>query len=501
MVLLVASVLGGEHFRGYSFYAGDLHVHTGISGDGQSADLENCRAESCGNAYEVVQHARDEGLDFVSITDHVNNLLAGEPEVQVVAGNDPGDGFVTIPGAEVHFTLWNDSPLGHKNLYFFGDDATLAGLTMDDTRFDGDSAKWDACEHIWAWTDQLQKDWGDVALVPHHTAGISPMVTWWECHDPRYQLAAETYSEHGNSLRADGWDLPASEAVETGWIHHALDPDGLAHQLAFFGSTDTHDSWPGQTCAYSLEGYYGGGLAMVVLDEGDTFDRAAIYDAIVDRRTYSTSGLKVPVIVSWHNEGVEVGGLGDHVEVVEGTPLEVQVELPSDAVPWVLGVDLVTPDEDLLLSVDGQKWSLSVDDVPAWAYVRVRFEGAAYYGPEGCRDGGADTQERIWMSPSWFTLVEAPPEDTSPPEVVDTSPPGQVDSDPQVDTSPPEVEDTSPPPENPDRKEPDGGHYTPIEITPTGCGCGGGGLAGLWLLAVPLIRRRSTARAAPRSAR
>ncbi len=491
MVLFFATVLAAEHFGGFAFYTGDLHVHTGISGDGGSSDLDNCRNEDCGNLHEVVQHAKDQALDFVSITDHVNNDLAGEADLwqseleQVLAGNAPDAGFVTIPGAEVHFTMEDGTPIGHKNLFFFGDDIQLSTLTMEDTRFDGDGAAVDSCEAIWDWAQQLQAAWGPVMLIPHHTAGVSPMRTSWDCHDPIFQPGAEIYSEHGNSLSDDGYDPPWSSTVASGWVDFAIDPAGLAHQLAFFGSTDTHDTWPGKTCDYAGQGY-GGGLAVVVLEEGEIFERSAIHDAVLDRRTYATSGPRVPVVLTWLADGVEIGGLGDHVTVVDGEVLEARVVLPEEVVPHVVGVDLVTPDDEHVATVDGNVWTHSFESLPIYAYVRVRLEGVGYWGPEGCDDAGASTEERLWLSPSWFTQEPAQPVDSDPPPVVDTS---GFDTDPPVDTEPTVDSD---PPEPIDRGQPDDGVAVDpeVSISPRCGGCGGAG-AGIWILGlVALLRRR-----------
>lgn len=78
MLSLLSLVLASENFEGYSYYLGDPHVHTGVSGDGGSADLGNCTGV-CGNVADVFPLARQAGLDWVAVADHINGLHAADP--------------------------------------------------------------------------------------------------------------------------------------------------------------------------------------------------------------------------------------------------------------------------------------------------------------------------------------------------------------------------------------------------------------------------------------
>ena len=76
--LWLSVALAGETFGDQNFYYGDLHSHTGFSGDGGSADMGNCSG-SCGNFADVFTTARDNGLDFVALTDHINTTTSVGP--------------------------------------------------------------------------------------------------------------------------------------------------------------------------------------------------------------------------------------------------------------------------------------------------------------------------------------------------------------------------------------------------------------------------------------
>src|SRR5687768_13213385 len=127
LVLLLASgpASAAEVFENFSFYLGDLHAHTGASEDGASADLGADCAGDCGAIAELGAYIEDNGLDFVSFTDHVNGEYAADPAdfdevlAAALALDDPEGGRVVVPGAELWFAK-DKASFGHKNLYLFG---------------------------------------------------------------------------------------------------------------------------------------------------------------------------------------------------------------------------------------------------------------------------------------------------------------------------------------------------------------------------------------------
>ena len=250
-------------FAGYEFYYGDLHAHTGASGDGTSSDVgTGCKPnQDCQPIGDAVDVAIENGLNFVAFSDHSNSSQISDEDLfnQVqqagMAASNPANRFIVIPSAEVHFTV-EDGPLGHRNLFLFGEDEEVASYTMTDAQPTGDQGiVVDDCDAIWTWMDDLRSRFGPVVLIPHHTAGSQPMPTDWSCHHERYEPAVEVYSGHGNSMiESTTYDPMWSEVEPTGTVHAALDPTQYGLKLAFVGGTDEHDTRPGEMCRNSGTG-------------------------------------------------------------------------------------------------------------------------------------------------------------------------------------------------------------------------------------------------------
>jgi len=415
-----------ESFSGRRFYVGDLHVHSGASADGGASDAGlGCPFEACGPIAGVFQAAREAGLDFVSLTDHVNGESASSAYLfetlhrQALAAHDPAGGFVTIPGAEL-FLLAGGDPLGHRNLYLFGEDDALASFRFEDARFSCGREEIEACENTWAFLEQLEGRFGPLALIPHHPAGRHPMPVDWGCHHPRFAPAVEIYSKHGNGLDPySGYDTPIGpiRAASTGMS--AIDPRRHGLRLGFVGATDNHGGLAGAVCEQEIRldtgvAKYGGGLTVVVRPEHEPFDRASVYAALTERDVYATSGPLLRVSAEYSAGGARLGEMGDVLVPPPGAgALDVVVSLPAAQAPLVLAVDVVTPDEALLMEdLGGGRYTLHLEDPPTVHFVRLRLDGAAWYGDAGCDDGGQDTEERIWLSPAWW----APDGDDPPPE-------------------------------------------------------------------------------------
>jgi hypothetical protein len=403
-----------EPFGDEVYYFGDLHAHTGVSGDAACAESGTCTGE-CGSQTEIFDTAKANGLDFVAFPDHTNgDVMADSAEwealaAEVMAANDPVAGFVTIPAAEI-FLEDGTTKIGHRTLLFFGDDTRLSGLTMAEASPNGGESTEVTCSAVWGWLSALQSARGDVLAIPHHPAAQLPMATSWKCHNPAFQPAVEVYSGHGSSLGdGDGYD-PLTFESPTGSVHAALDPARFSLQLGFVGGTDRHDTRPGDVCEVEQfrDHPYGGGLTAVVLDAGATFDRAAVHDAIVARRTYATSGPQVPVRVTWDVRGHEAGGMGDEIGLEPDFDPTVTVSVPNTFAAYVTDVVLVGPEGETSAAGDGAgNWTAGFGhaDAPAWIYARLELDGEAYYGAGNCEDGGT-AEERVWTSPTWFHRVE-----------------------------------------------------------------------------------------------
>jgi len=408
--LLLAPAFAAERFDGRMYYLGDLHVHTGVSGDGYSSDLGGCAPDApCGAFADVAGIARDNGLDFLSVTDHVNGQWSAADEdfaaahALMLEADDPEGGFVTVPGAELSLSLGEDMDLGHYNLYLFDDSGGLADLTREDTRLTCDDGLVDRCGALTDYMEQLTARFGPALLIPHHPAGYAPMTVDWTCGAGAFTPAVEIYSEHGNALATtDGYDPSWSGRLLEGTIHHAMDPAGPARTLGFFAATDTHDTLPGDVCSHiedESRAKYGGGLAVAVLEESEAFDRGALYRALVERRTYATTGPLIPVSVVYTSGDEVLGGLGEALPAVDA--LTAAVTVPPELAPYVLGVGLVGLSDREVLEPDGEgRWSVTLSP-PEVFYIELRIDGESWYGEAGCDDGGEDAEERIWLSPSW----------------------------------------------------------------------------------------------------
>jgi MYXO-CTERM domain-containing protein len=411
-----SQILGDE-----TYYFGDLHSHTGYSGDAGSTDVGHCiTLTGCGAFADMFDEARTAGLDFMTVSDHVNGfrtMTAAEwlvVHAAVLAANDEAGGFITIPGGEIwaYDGTGTSDPIGHKTLLLWEDSATLAGLTIDEARPNSTGHLTD-CESLWDWADTLTASYGTISLIPHHPATASPSWTDWTCWSDDYSPAVEVYSRHGNSLEGDsGWDVPGAGVVSSGYAANGLDPDNYGLEFGFVGGTDAHDTHPGAVCdldAMQATHLYGGGLTGVVLDASESFNRMAIHDAIEDRRTYATSGPMVPLALDWTVGGAEVGGLGVALSYTNDDEVGLTVTLTENDAAFVDEVLLIGPLSDWTMTSDGLSgWTTTLDanEVPEWLYVRVEIDGAAYWGTGACDDGGSEETEYIWSSPSFTTFVD-----------------------------------------------------------------------------------------------
>jgi MYXO-CTERM domain-containing protein len=188
----------------------------------------------------------------------------------------------------------------------------------------------------------------------------------------------------------------------------ALAQDRWNLRLGLLGGTDAHDTRPGATCG-STSAYthmpYGGGLTVAVLPPEETWSREALYQAIVERRTYVTSGPKLPVLLDYFIAGEQVASMGEEITVADEQTLEVQLRVPEEHAEAVLSATLRTPTGELELSVvgDGQfELTIPPDQRPAWAYAVLTLDGERWYDHSSCDDGGSDAEERLWLSPTWF---------------------------------------------------------------------------------------------------
>ncbi len=424
-LLMVPLASASETFEGQGFYLGDLHAHTGASGDAASTDV-GTKCADCGAVAELETLVDEAGLDFVGFTDHVNGKMAADPEdhatmmAAALALHDPDAGRVVIPSAEVWFYDSGGAGLGHKNMFLFeGDDSSL---DMTVFQYDGTSQAVGSCAEIWDFAEAASKTYGALLLIPHHPGMANPMGTDWTCHaDPRastYAPVVEVYSEHGSSMGRAEWDDydiiwkdPRAERM----VPEVLSRTGFDLQMGFVGGTDSHDTRPGSVCdidAYQPQHPYGGGLTVAVIDASTDFDRPAIYDAIAARSVYTTTGPLLPARVDFSAGGELLGGMGEDFTLPAKAALDIEIRVPEEDDPLLSEVFVVGPNDTSwpATSIGGGVWTVSIDgsEVPHYLFATVEFDRDTWYGEGVCEDGdasakdGGSPQEYLWLSPSFI---------------------------------------------------------------------------------------------------
>jgi hypothetical protein len=249
---------------------GDLHNHCAIS-------------YGHGSLERALALARQQ-LDFVSVTGHAfwpdmptdrtrhgrtidthrmgfQRLHAGwDGVLATLAGADREGEFVVFPGYEWHSLAHGDHHVVYRDL----GGALLGGETVDELRA------------------TLRRQGRPFLLVPHHIGyprGVRG--TNWDTYAAQESPLVELYSLHG-----------CSESDEAPYpMLHTMGPrdsrstvqEGLnrGHRFGFLASTDQHSGYPGS--------YGEGRLAL----RAAAPTRAAIWDALLSRRTYAVTGDKI----------------------------------------------------------------------------------------------------------------------------------------------------------------------------------------------------------------
>lgn len=354
-------VVGSEGPLGLVF--GDLHWHTNRS-DGSRSPQEGYR------------YARDVvGLDFTAKTDHdihysypcLTAETWQESKDLVREFDDPGR-FAALLGYE-----WT-SALGHENVYYrdpVGDLLTCSEYVQP--------------PKLWAALPP-----GKAITIPHHPASLAQPHMDWQFHDDRFVKTVEVYSNKGNSEQPNGRcaprargkrseedDRPRKGSLQEGW--------SLGRNYYLLASTDNHLSTPGnpvrERLRFEADDCPGHGLCGAWVRE---LTHEEIFDALVEGRTYGTTGPRIHVELSPWQEGDVVRGV---VGRVVGTAAVREVRLvgiPRQGEPpfperWIV-------DDDPHERIVRLRWSR--DDGPEFrgVYLRVTQE-----------DG-----EMAWSSPVFF---------------------------------------------------------------------------------------------------
>jgi hypothetical protein len=330
---------------------GDLHCHSGLSdGTGAPADL--------------YAYARDvSGLDVCAVTDHDAHGLwplaerGAWEEIREAtrAAHEPGR-FVALLGYE-----WTNWTFGHRNVYFPGADGEVFAFT--DPASDTPEELW---EQLGPWNAQT---------IPHHPGGGPVPIDWSIPSDPARETVVEICSIHGSS-EAWGVERGIYRPVRGASVRDALSG---GHRLGILASGDTHDGHPGRRSA----GAPANGLAAFRAAERT---RAAVFEALRERRVYGTSGPRILLACDW-------GGVPPGTE--SSTPPDGPVRVRIVAPEPLQVVELVGPGGILAREWGGGRdveHRFRLTDPPAWVYVRAELA-----------DG-----EVAWDSPWWSGAGEGP---------------------------------------------------------------------------------------------
>ncbi len=324
----------------YRLYWGDIHGHT-IQSDGLGA------------VEDYYAYGRDMSLlDFCSVADHAGHMGPGEWErARAVAGAayEPGT-YVTFCGNELN------ARTGEKCVYFRRDSHSMYRYPDDrNTLFELARA-------------------GEALIIPHqHGRGPWPY--------PKDVIrVTEMYSIWG-AFEYPGNPRPCIGGGDyTG--RTVLDMLLAGYRPGVIGGSDCHAGHPGHTDWLRACKAYWCGLAAVYAEE---LTREAIWQALLDRRCYATTGPRIIV-------GLRSGEarMGSEVPVAPERERTFDIEVVgTEALKRVTLIKNGQP--RFILPGNGQLLRTTVSDSqgpgePAFYYLRVAQE-----------DG-----EMAWSSPLWF---------------------------------------------------------------------------------------------------
>jgi hypothetical protein len=289
-------------------YWGDIHNHSKLSHDGYGTD-------PYGYARQV------SGLEFAALTDHCQSL-GEEGYTQAFQwaqeAYDPGR-FVTLFADERNPKSWT----GHHNLYVRDAEHFQAYASKPDNPEFVDPVKED---HL-----QTTLDPSAAMLVPHHTGiawrkisldeDLSETVDWEACDDAGLRPVMEIYSHHGQSERWEPQHILSYEFnrmrrterranASVAGPYYAQDYWMAGRRLGIVGSSDEHSAQPGRRH---------GGVAAVWTDE---LTREGVFDALLARRCYATTGERI--LMEFSVGGIGMGGTD--IRII-GDTLSIQLEV------------------------------------------------------------------------------------------------------------------------------------------------------------------------------
>jgi hypothetical protein len=243
----------------YTVFFGDLHRHTNVSRCSRGAEPD---------PDDHYRYSRDVcRYDFLGISDHASHTSDYNWwRLQKLADlyYTPGD-FTTLFGVE-----WN-GPEGHKNVMSPSRHLPLIATTGV------------APNALTLW-DELAKS-GVPAITIPHSSSLPGQDADWSKHDPRFERLVEIFQACRGSFEGKGAPRQFPDATLDG--QHVQDALAKGYRLGIICSTD-HGYGASYACVYAKEN-----------------TRAAVFDALQDRRTYGSTAYGI--IVDFNVNGVMMG--------------------------------------------------------------------------------------------------------------------------------------------------------------------------------------------------
>ncbi len=242
-------------------YWGDLHAH-----HGHTRVLEDGRRVDENHAYARDVLGWDLGCESMKLPPLELGGEALWADLQRACEADSEDSrYLAILGFE---WMGDTRGQGHHNVYF--DDCL--GILPSHEDIQGLDGAGGLLERVVAGEQQH----GHRAVVIPHASAFTGFQ--WQAHDDAHRVAAEVVSGWGDSL----------EARDRGKVETAL---ALDHTMGFIGASDNHDGWLGNPLTRI------GAPAGIAAFQAPALTRSDVFDALLARRTYATTGARIIVDV------------------------------------------------------------------------------------------------------------------------------------------------------------------------------------------------------------
>ena len=337
---------------------GDIHGHTNHS-------------DGAGTIDEYYTYGRKAAnLDICALTDHesrvgsISDIEWGMMKEAVRKYHRPGE-FITFLGFEYTAMDPPKRKLGHRNVYYLGDDEPIYRFL--DPRYDMYHKLWRELKKTQAMT------------IAHHSL-VGAFAQNWDHFDPGCECLVEVYSYHGCSEYNGTPKQCGHQPTEDITGSAVVDALKRGYKLGFIGSGDGHQCQPG----YGFTQETTTGYMAVMARE---LTREAVWEAMRARRVYATSvrGIVVEFSLNGQPMGSDLKGAGPRrlAGLVKGTAPLNYVRIIKNGEIWkeieCAGQDLVE------ISVEDQPPASGTGDGTDFYYLRI-----------GQTDG-----HLAWSSPIW----------------------------------------------------------------------------------------------------